>query len=171
MLSPRRAIKLRKSRISKKRHFSTCRPPSRPIFGNLAKYKKISKNRSYILKILEFHVESPEGNKIKEIPNFKETSFFDMSSAQPDRFRAVFNCFRIVLGPFLDRFGPFRTVFAPFFSFFRIVAPRRGRRGVTAPPLCRRSAAARDFQRRSAASEFAIYPFSQTSGSRRNLFV
>ena len=24
--------------------------------------KKISKNRSYTLKILEFHVESPEGN-------------------------------------------------------------------------------------------------------------
>ena len=33
MLSPRRAIKLRKSRISKKRHFSTCRPPSRTVFG------------------------------------------------------------------------------------------------------------------------------------------
>ena len=47
--------------------------------------KKISKNRSYTLKILEFHVESPEGNKIKEIPNFKETSFFDMSSRIPNR--------------------------------------------------------------------------------------
>ena len=181
MLSPRRAIKSRKSWISKKRHFSTFRPPSRPIFGNLAKYqknveksiihfknlriscwvpggqlnqgnpefqrndifrhvvrlagrfseiwqsiKKISKNRSYTLKILEFHVESPEGNKIKEIPNFKETSFFDMSSAQPDRFRAVFNCFRIVFGPFSDRFGPFRTVFAPF--FFRFFASWRRRR-------------------------------------------
>ena len=33
MLSPRRAIKLRKSRISKKRHFSTCRPPSWIVFG------------------------------------------------------------------------------------------------------------------------------------------
>ena len=82
MLSPWRAIKSRKSRISKNRHFSTFRPPSRPIFGNLAKYQKnISKNRSYTLKILEFHVESPEGNQIKEIPNFKETTFFDMSSA------------------------------------------------------------------------------------------
>ena len=40
MLSPRRAIKSRKSRISKNRHFSTFRPPSRPIFGNLAKYQK-----------------------------------------------------------------------------------------------------------------------------------
>ena len=38
--------------------------------------KKISKNRCYPLKSLEFHVESPKGNKIKEIPNFKETSFF-----------------------------------------------------------------------------------------------
>ena len=37
MLNPRRAMKLRKSRISKKRHFSTCRPPSRPIFGNPTK--------------------------------------------------------------------------------------------------------------------------------------
>ena len=44
MLSPRRAIKLRKFRISKKRHFLIFRPPSRPIFGNLAKYQKISKN-------------------------------------------------------------------------------------------------------------------------------
>ena len=121
--------------------------------------KKISKNRSYTLKILEFHVESPEGNKIKEIPNFKETSFFDMSSAQPDRFRAVFNCFRIVFGPFSDRFGPFRTVFAPFFSVF-------SHRGAAARPQRRHSAAARDFQRRSAASEFAIYPFSQSSTRR-----
>ena len=32
------------------------------IFGKLAKCEKISKNRSYTLKILEFHVESPEGN-------------------------------------------------------------------------------------------------------------
>ena len=29
----------------------------------------------------------PEGNKIKEILNFKETTFFDMSSAQPADFR------------------------------------------------------------------------------------
>ena len=113
MLSPRRAIKLRKSRISKKRHFSTCRPPSRTVFGP----------------------------------------------------------FSIVFGSFSGRFrtvsGRFAQFSHRFFSFFRIVAPRRGRRGVTAPPLRRRSAAARDFQRRSAASEFAIYPFSQSSGRRR----
>ena len=41
MLSPRRAMKLRKSWISKKRNFSTCRPPSRLILGNLTKYRKI----------------------------------------------------------------------------------------------------------------------------------
>ena len=113
MLSPRRAIKLRKSRISKKRHFSTCRPPSRTVFGP----------------------------------------------------------FSIVFGSFSGRFrtvsGRFAQFSLRFFPFFRIVAPRRGRRGVTAPPLRRRSAAARDFQRRSAASEFAIYPFSQSSGRRR----
>ena len=105
--------------------------------------KQISKNRSYTLKILEFHVESPEGNKIKEIPNFKETSFFDMSSAQPDRFRAVFNCFPIVVRPFSDRFGPFRTVFAPFFFRFfaswrrgaAAEASQRRRCAVAAPPL------------------------------------
>ena len=116
MLSPRRAIKLRKSRISKKRHFSTCRPPSRTVFGP----------------------------------------------------------FSIVFGSFSGRFrtvlGRFAHFSHRFFPFFRIVAPRRGRRGVTSPPLRRRSAAARDFQRRSAASEFAIYPFSQSSGRRRYLF-
>ena len=116
MLSPRRAIKLRKSRISKKRHFSTCRPPS----------------------------------------------------------WTVFEPFSIVFGSFSGRFrtvsGRFAQFSHRFFPFFRIVAPRRGRRGVTAPPLRRRSAAARDFQRRSAASEFAIYPFSQSSGRRRFVF-
>ena len=81
MLSPRRAIKLRKSRISKKRHFSTFRPPSRQIFGYLTNYQKISMNRYYPLKFLEFRVEHPKGNEIKEILNFKETTFFDMSSA------------------------------------------------------------------------------------------
>ena len=118
--------------------------------------KKISKNRSYTLKILEFHVESPEGNKIKEIPNFKETSFFDMSSAQPDRFRAVFNCFRIVFGPFSDRFGPFRTVFAPFFSVF-------SHRGAAARPQRRHSAAAAPSQRRR--SRFSTPVRRQRSGS------
>ena len=107
------AIKLRKFRISKKRDFSTCRPPSRTVFGP----------------------------------------------------------FSIVFGSFSGRFrtvsGRFAQFWHRFFPFFRIVAPRRGRRGVTAPPLRRRSAAARDFQRRSAASEFAIYPFSQSSGRRR----
>ena len=43
MLSPRRAIKLRKSQISRKRHFSTFRPLSRPNFGNLTKYPKIGR--------------------------------------------------------------------------------------------------------------------------------
>ena len=157
MLSPRRAIKSRKSRISKKRHFSTCRPPSRPIFGNLAKYQKMSKNRSYTLKILEFHVESPEGNKIKEIPNFKQTSFFDMSSAQPDRFRPfsiVFGSgrFRTVSG----RFRPFRTVFAPFFSVF-------SHRGAAARPQRRHSAAAAPSQRRR--SRFSTPVRRQRSGS------
>ena len=33
MLSPRRAIKLMKSRISQKHHFSTCHPPSQTVFG------------------------------------------------------------------------------------------------------------------------------------------
>ena len=47
----------------------------------------LSKNRYYPLKFLEFRVESPEGNQIKEIPNFKETTCFDMSSAQPADFR------------------------------------------------------------------------------------
>ena len=46
----------------------------------------LSKNRYYTLKFLEFRVESPEGNLIKEIPNFKEPTFFDMS-AQPADFR------------------------------------------------------------------------------------
>ena len=46
-----------------------------------------SKNRYYPLKFLEFRVESPKGNEIKEILNFKETTFFDMSSAQPADFR------------------------------------------------------------------------------------
>ena len=49
--------------------------------------EKISKNRYYPLKFLEFRVESPKGNEIKEILNFKETTFFDMSSAQPADFR------------------------------------------------------------------------------------
>ena len=49
--------------------------------------EKISKNRYYPLKFLEFRVESPKGNEIKEIQNFKETTFFDMSSAQPADFR------------------------------------------------------------------------------------
>ena len=49
--------------------------------------EKISKNRYYLLKFLEFRVESPKGNEIKEILNFKETTFFDMSSAQPADFR------------------------------------------------------------------------------------
>ena len=114
MLSARRAIKLRKSRISKKRHFLTCRPPSRTVFGP---------------------------------------------------FSIVFGLFS---GRSLTVSGRFAQFSHSFFPFFRIVAPRRGRRGVTAPPLRRRSAAARDFQRRSAASEFAIYPFSQSSGKRRN---
>ena len=48
--------------------------------------EKISKNRYYPLKFLEFRVESPKGNEIKEILNFKETTFFDMSSAQPADF-------------------------------------------------------------------------------------
>ena len=73
----------------------------------------------------------------------------------------------LVFGRFQTVSGRFAQFSHRFFSFFRIVAPRRGRRGVTAPPLRRRSAAARDFQRRSAASEFAIYPFSQSSGYRR----
>ena len=46
-----------------------------------------SKNRYYPLKFLEFRVESPKGNEIKEILNFKETTFFDMSSAQPADFQ------------------------------------------------------------------------------------
>ena len=49
--------------------------------------EKVSKNRYYPLKFLEFRVESPKGNEIKEIQNFKETTFFDMSSAQPADFR------------------------------------------------------------------------------------
>ena len=113
MLSPRRAIKLRKSRISKKRHFSTCRPPSRTVFGP----------------------------------------------------------FSIVFGSFSGRFrtvsGRFAQFSHRFFPFFRIVAPRRGRRGVTAPPLRRRSAAARDFQRRSAASEVDL----NYSGVKRILII
>ena len=48
---------------------------------------KLSKNRYYPLKFLEFRVESPKGNEMKEIQNFKETPFFDMSSAQPADFR------------------------------------------------------------------------------------
>ena len=49
--------------------------------------KKTTKNRYYPLKFLEFRVESPKGNEIQEILNFKETTFFDMSSAQPADFR------------------------------------------------------------------------------------
>ena len=49
--------------------------------------EKISKNQYYPSKFLEFRVESPKGNEIKEIQNFKETTFFDMSSAQPADFR------------------------------------------------------------------------------------
>ena len=62
-----------------------------------------------------------------------------------DRVRAVFNRFRIASG----RFARFSYRFSPF---FRVVASRRGRGVVTAPPLRRRSAAAEDFQRQSAAS-------------------
>merc|ERR1712078_355426 len=55
---------------------------------NLTKYRKnISKNRYYPLKFLEFRVESPKGNESKEIQNFKETTFFDMSSAQLAEFQ------------------------------------------------------------------------------------
>ena len=65
---------------------SSVRPAGR--FSEIWQIKiKISKNRYYPWKILEIHVESPEGNKITEIPNFKETCFFDMSSAQPADFR------------------------------------------------------------------------------------
>ena len=145
MLSPRRAIKLWKVKEIpnfKETSFfdmSSAQPADfRKSDKVTKKYRKIDKPP---LKFLEFHVESPEGNKIKEIPNFKETSFFDMSSAQPDRFRAVFNCFRIVFGQFSDRFGPFRTDFAPFFFVF-------SHRGGAARPQRRHSAAAAPSQRR-----------------------
>ena len=55
------AIKLRKSRISKKRHFSTCRPPSRPIFGNLTNYQKDFENSILPLKILRISCCVPGG--------------------------------------------------------------------------------------------------------------
>ena len=80
-------MKLRKSWISKKRHFLTCRPPSRLIFENLTKYRKNIEKAKLPFKVLEFRVEFPKGNEIKEIQNFKETTFFDMSSAQPADFR------------------------------------------------------------------------------------
>ena len=63
------------------------RHPRPAKIGNLTKYRKKTKNRYYPLKFLEFRVESPKGNEIKEILNFKETTFFDMSSAQPADFR------------------------------------------------------------------------------------
>ena len=76
MLGPRRAIKLRKSRISKKRHFSTFRPPSRPIFGNLAKYQKNVEKSMLPLKNLRISCLVPGGQLNEGNPEFQRNDIF-----------------------------------------------------------------------------------------------
>ena len=86
MLSPRRAIKLRKSWISKKRHFSTCRPPSLPIFGNVTKYQKNIEKSMLPLKNLRISCWVPGGQLNWGNPEFQRNDIFrHFLSRKPQR--------------------------------------------------------------------------------------
>ena len=76
MLGPRRAIELRKSRTSKQRHFSTFRSPSRPIFGNLAKYQTNIEKAMLPLKNLRISCWVPGGQLNQGNPEFQRNDIF-----------------------------------------------------------------------------------------------